>query len=49
MTVVSDSYDYWNAIDKIWGGKLKNNIENSSNTLIIRSDSGDPVEVVREC
>ena len=44
--VVSDSYDYWNAIDKIWGGKLKNNIENSSNTLIIRSDSGDPVEVV---
>ncbi len=44
--VVSDSYDYWNTIDKIWGGKLKNNIENSSNTLIIRSDSGDPVEVV---
>ena len=44
--VVSDSYDYWYVVDKIWGEKFKDKIMNSNNTLIIRSDSGDPVEVV---
>jgi len=44
--IVSDSYDYWNTINNIWGGKFKECISNSHNTLIIRSDSGDPIEIV---
>ena len=44
--IVSDSYDYWHVINKVWGEKFKDKIENSNNTLVIRSDSGDPVEVV---
>ena len=45
-SVVSDSYDYWTAIETIWREKLKDIITNSKNTLVIRSDSGEPVEVV---
>jgi nicotinamide phosphoribosyltransferase len=44
--IVSDSYDYWNAINNIWGGSFKEHISSSHSTLIIRSDSGEPVEVV---
>lgn len=48
VAVVSDSYDLWNAIDNIWGGELKSQIEKMGGTLVIRPDSGDPVKVVRE-
>lgn len=48
VAVVSDSYDIWNAIDTIWGGELKQQIETMGGTLVIRPDSGDPVKVVRE-
>lgn len=48
MAVVSDSYDLWNAIDNIWGGKLKEQVEKMGGTLVIRPDSGDPIKVVRE-
>ncbi len=48
MAVVSDSYDLWNAIDNIWGGKLKGQVEKMGGTLVIRPDSGDPIKVVRE-
>lgn len=41
---VSDSYHLWNAID-IWGS-LKEEIIKSGALLVVRPDSGDPVEVV---
>lgn len=46
VAVVSDSYDLWNAIDNIWGDELRDAIINSGGTLVIRPDSGDPVEIV---
>jgi nicotinamide phosphoribosyltransferase len=46
VAVVSDSYDIWHAIDEIWGRQLKEKIIQSGGTLVIRPDSGDPVDVV---
>lgn len=46
VAVVSDSYDLWNAIDNIWGGELKDAVESSGGTLVVRPDSGEPVEIV---
>ncbi|WP_199508456.1 MULTISPECIES: nicotinate phosphoribosyltransferase [unclassified Psychrobacter] len=48
FSVVSDSYDLWNAIDNIWGGTLKTQVETMGGTLVIRPDSGEPAKVVRE-
>ncbi|MEC9443991.1 MAG: nicotinate phosphoribosyltransferase, partial [Pseudomonadota bacterium] len=48
FSVVSDSYDLWNAIDNIWGDALKDEVENMGGTLVIRPDSGEPTKVVRE-
>ncbi|MCX2782364.1 nicotinate phosphoribosyltransferase [Microbulbifer thermotolerans] len=48
VAVVSDSYNLWNAIDNIWGGELKERVENNGGTLVIRPDSGDPVDVVTQ-
>jgi nicotinamide phosphoribosyltransferase len=42
---VSDSYDLWNAIENIWCEELRDLIEASGSTLVIRPDSGDPAEV----
>ena len=44
--MVSDSYDLWNAVDQIWGDRLKQQIIDSGATLVIRPDSVNPVEVV---
>lgn len=41
FAVVSDSYDIFNACDKLWGQELKSEVINSGATLIIRPDSGD--------
>lgn len=46
LAVVSDSYDLWNAIDNLWGGELKAQVEAMGGTVVVRPDSGDPVEVV---
>jgi nicotinamide phosphoribosyltransferase len=46
VAVVSDSYDLYNAIEKIWGGELKNEVINSGATVVIRPDSGDPATVI---
>ncbi len=46
VAVVSDSYDIYNAVDKIWGGILKQEVIDSGATLVIRPDSGDPKTVV---
>lgn len=43
--VVSDSYDIYNAV-KMWGTELKDLVVSSKGTLVIRPDSGDPVEVL---
>ena len=42
---MSDSYDLWNAIETIWCEDLRELIEASGSTLVIRPDSGDPAEV----
>lgn len=46
---VSDSYDIWNAISNIWGRALKESVISSGGTLVVRPDSGKPVEVVVRC
>ena len=46
VAVVSDSYDLWNAIDHLWGEKLRQKIIDSGATVILRPDSGSPIEVV---
>ncbi|MCB1142777.1 MAG: nicotinate phosphoribosyltransferase [Leptospiraceae bacterium] len=43
---VSDSYDIYNACENLWGGSLKEEIQNSGTTVVIRPDSGVPEEVV---
>ncbi len=48
VAVVSDSYDLWYAIDQLWGTELKEHIESTGGTLVIRPDSGDPLHVVPE-
>lgn len=46
LAVVSDSYDLWHTIDQVWGENLKEEVKASGGTLVIRPDSGDPVQVV---
>lgn len=46
LAVVSDSYDIFNAVENLWGGELREEVINSGATLVVRPDSGDPVEVV---
>lgn len=48
VAVVSDSYDLWHAIDHIWGDELKDRVISTGGTLVVRPDSGNPVEVVCE-
>lgn len=45
FSVVSDSYDYWNLVENILP-QLKKEIMEHDGTMLIRGDSGDPVEVV---
>lgn len=46
VAVVSDSYDIFNATEKIWGERLKEYVEGRDGTLVIRPDSGDPLVVI---
>lgn len=46
IACVSDSYDLWRCIKDIWCGVLKEDIINSGATLVVRLDSGDPLETV---
>ncbi len=48
VAVVSDSYDIYHAVENIWGNELKQQVINSGATIVIRPDSGDPVEVVNQ-
>jgi nicotinamide phosphoribosyltransferase len=45
LAVVSDSYDIYNAC-KLWGTELKDEVIASGATVVIRPDSGDPIEVL---
>lgn len=46
ISVVSDSYDIFNAVQKMWGEELKAEVLESGSMLVVRPDSGDPAEVV---
>ena len=48
LAVVSDSYDIYNAAGKLWGEELRQQVIDSGATVVIRPDSGDPVEVNRQ-
>ncbi|MCG8475084.1 MAG: nicotinate phosphoribosyltransferase, partial [Cytophagales bacterium] len=45
VACVSDSFNIFYAVDKVWGVKLREKILERNGTLMIRPDSGDPVEV----
>lgn len=49
LACVSDSYDIYHACEAMWGDSLKQKVINSGATVVIRPDSGDPVEVVLKC
>lgn len=46
VAVVSDSWNIYNAVERIWGEQLKQEVVDSGATVVIRPDSGEPVEVV---
>lgn len=46
VSIVSDSYDFRHAVDYIFGEVLRKEILARDGTLVIRPDSGDPVEEV---
>jgi len=47
FSVVSDSYDVFNACENIWGDVLKQEVLDMNATLVIRLDSGDPEQTVK--
>jgi nicotinamide phosphoribosyltransferase len=46
LAVVSDSYDLDHAVQRLWGGELRQAVIDSGATVVIRPDSGDPTAVV---
>ncbi|CAI4227817.1 unnamed protein product [Auanema sp. JU1783] len=48
ISVVSDSYDIFNAVASIWGDELREEVisRGENGCLVIRPDSGDPIQVV---
>jgi len=46
VAIVSDSYDIYNAVDKLWGEELRQQVVESGATVVIRPDSGDPEIVI---
>lgn len=46
ISIVSDSYDIFNACDKIFGVELKDRILKRDGVVVIRPDSGDPAETI---
>lgn len=47
FSMVSDSYDYWNLVDNLLP-QLKDEILAHNGCLLVRGDSGDPVQVVTD-
>jgi nicotinamide phosphoribosyltransferase len=48
VACVSDSYDIFDAVRNLWGGKLHDRVMQRNGTLVIRPDSGDAVLVLEE-
>jgi nicotinamide phosphoribosyltransferase len=46
IAAVSDSYDIYNAVEHIWGEELKQQVQDSGTTIVVRPDSGDPPLIV---
>ncbi|NBW34335.1 MAG: nicotinate phosphoribosyltransferase [Cytophagia bacterium] len=46
LSCVSDSYNVFHAVDQLWGTALKDKIMQRKGTLVIRPDSGDPVQTL---
>jgi nicotinamide phosphoribosyltransferase len=44
VAVVSDSYDLDAAVSDIWGGALREKVLERNGVLVVRPDSGDPVD-----
>ena len=44
VAVVSDSYDLDAAVATLWGGSLRDKVRARQGTLVVRPDSGDPIE-----
>lgn len=49
VAVVSDSYDIFTAIREHWGKTLRDEVIRSGATMVVRPDSGEPVDVVHQC
>ena len=47
FSIVSDSYDYWNVVDNILP-QIKDEILNHDGCMLIRGDSGDPVDIATQ-
>ncbi len=45
LSIVSDTYNYWNVLCDILP-RLKNSILNRDGKIVIRGDSGDPVDII---
>ena len=48
FAAVSDSYNIYEAVEKLWGEELRQEVIDSGAVLVIRPDSGDPVLVNRK-
>lgn len=46
LSCVSDSYNIFNAVGELWGKEFKDQILKRDGTLVIRPDSGDPVQTL---
>jgi nicotinamide phosphoribosyltransferase len=49
VACVSDSFDIYHTVEKIWGEQLKQEVLNSGATIVVRPDSGNPTAVVLKC
>jgi nicotinamide phosphoribosyltransferase len=46
LSCVSDSYNIFNAVGELWGKEFKDKIMQRNGTLVIRPDSGDPIQTL---
>lgn len=46
VACVSDSYNIYNACEHLWGGALREEVLAREGTLVVRPDSGDPLQVL---
>ena len=48
LSCVSDSYNIFHAVGELWGGIFKDRVLQRNGTLVIRPDSGDPVQTLQK-